>query len=188
MTTESPASRLGQAHDALDLAEQAEAAERAKGIELLERERQTHYALEQAARGLRTAQGREGIQAARTQATELEHAHRVLTQARYEQEQAVKACHERTKDARLAVEQLEQEAARLRRAIRHAEQVVGARQRATLDEAGTVARAQEGLVRTQRGLAEAATALDRLRDELARLEEVHREPRPRRGDKRSENT
>ena len=165
-----PGPRLEDARARLRAAEQADTAERAKLAALIDRERQTQYALEQAVGRLRMAKGAEGLRAARAVAAELEHSRDALVRTRHDQEEAVKATQERSKAARLAVEALEDQATRLRRAVRHGEQVVGSRLRAVLEAEATLARVQDELTRARRSLADAQATLGQARSELAAIE------------------
>ena len=185
MSERSPARRLDQARRALQAAERAEAAERATLAALLDQERQNQYALEQAASGIRTSKGADGIQVARARAVELEKARHVVVRARHDQEEAVKACQGRTRDERISVEALEQRAARLHRAVRQAERLLVTRQRAVLESEGALAHAQEELARTRRGLDDAQAALDALRRELREVDDPAPDSAPRRTGERS---
>src|SRR5215470_12609586 len=104
VTREPPASQLRLARAALVAAEQAETTERAKLADVLEHERRTVYALAQTAAAIRTAKDRQGIEAARTRAGDLEQGREFPIRGRRDQEEALKAARSRRLEAQIALE------------------------------------------------------------------------------------
>ena len=90
--------------------------------------------------------------------------------SRREQEMAVDQRRDRTRMARLAVEELEQRAVRLRETIRHTEHQLMMRQRAISELEGQVVRLLEELPRARSQHGEAEARLAELRRELASLD------------------
>jgi chromosome segregation ATPase len=169
VTGERPASHLALARAALVTAEQAETTERAKLADVLERERRTLYALEQTAAAIRTAKDRQGIEAARTRAGDLEQEREFLLRARRGQEEALKAARSRRLGAQIAVEAVRQHAGRLERAVLQAEQGVVARQRSIVEAEADLARRADELARQRAALADAQAALNGLRRDFAEV-------------------
>jgi len=156
----------------LDLAaaERDEAVERGALMSLIDRDRHLRYAMEQASLTVRTTRDAEGLRQMRARLDTLERERHTLMASRREQEMTVDEKRDRTRTARLAVEELEQRAVRLREAIRHAEQQLMMRQRTIAELEGHVLRLLDELPRVRTLHAEAETRLNALRRELAELD------------------
>lgn len=161
---------LGRARHDLAAAERDEATERGTLMSLIDRDRHLRYAMEQASLTVRTTRDAEGLRHMRGRLDALEQERHTLMASRREQEMTVDQRRDRTRTARLAVEELEQRAVRLREMIRHSEQQLMMRQR-TIDELeGQVVRLLDELPRVRTLHAEAETRLSTLRHELAELD------------------
>jgi chromosome segregation ATPase len=161
---------LERARRAVAEAERAEAAERAKLMALIDRERHVRYALEQASAAIRIARDAAGLRESRSRLEALEGERQALFPARRTQEGVVDRYHEQTRAARVALEELEQRAARLREAVRHAEQQLATRQRAVAELEAELARILAEVPRLQGQRAESEGRLAVLLRELAELE------------------
>jgi chromosome segregation ATPase len=169
-TTQTHEPFLEQARRALADAEREEAAQRARLMALVERERHLRYALEQASATVRVARDAVAVRESRRRIEALEAERQALLPARRVQEAAVDRAREQTRAARAAVEALEHRAGRLREAIRHAEQQLASRQRSLADHEAELARALAELPRLRAQRAESEARLARLQQELAELE------------------
>ena len=161
---------LGRARQDLATAERDEAAERGVLMGLIDRDRQLRYAMEQASTTIRTIRDVEGLRQMRARLDTLERERQTLMTNRREQEIAVDHRRDRTRAARLAVEELEQRAVRLREAIRHTEHQLLTRQRTIAELEGHVLRLLDELPRARTQHAEAEARLVGLRSELAELD------------------
>jgi chromosome segregation ATPase len=161
---------LSRARLDLGAAERDEAVERGVLMSLIDRDRQLRYAMEQASVTVRTTRDAEGLRQMRARLDALERERHTLTASRREQEMTVDERRDRTRTARLALEELEQRAVRLREAIRHAEQQLMMRQRTIAELEGHVLRLLEELPRVRTLHAEAETRLGTFRRELAELD------------------
>lgn len=171
---------LERARRALADAERSEAAERAKLMALVDRERHVRYTLEQASATLRIARDAAGVREARSRVEALEAERHALLPARRVQEGVVDRHREQTRLARVAVEELEQRASRLREAARHAEQQLAGRRRSVAELEGELARVLAELPRLRSQRAESEARLASLLKELAELEgEVSPDPAAR---------
>lgn len=169
-TTRTSDPLVDQARRTLADAERHEAAERAKLMALIDRERHVRYALEQASATIRIARDAVALREGRKRIEALEAERQALLPARRAQEAAVDRSREGTRAARAALEELEQRAGRLREAIRHAEQQLAGRQRVLAEQEAEIARALAELPRLRAQRAEAEARLARLEQELAELE------------------
>jgi chromosome segregation ATPase len=161
---------LGGSRRSFGHAEQEEARERTRLLALVERERQLRYGVEQASTTIRMMRDPEAIREARVRLESLERERQVLLQTRRWQEGVLDRCREQTRAARMQVDDLEQRAARLRDAIRHAEHQAITRQRGVGEIEAQIARLMEELPRARGQLAETDMRLTSLRRELAELE------------------
>jgi chromosome segregation ATPase len=161
---------LGRARQDLAAAERDEAAERGTLISLIDRDRHLRYAMEQTSVTVRTTRDAEGLRHMRARLDTLEQERHTLMASRREQEMTVEQRRDRTRTARLAVEELEQRTVRLREMIRHSEQQLMMRQRTIVELEGQVLRLLDELPRVRTLHAEAETRLATLRGELAELD------------------
>jgi len=165
-----PGDLLGQAREHLAAAERDEAAERGALIGLIDRDRQLRYAMEQASATTRTSRDVESLRQARTRLDALERERQALAASRREQEMALDQRRDRTRVARLAVEELDQRGVRLRETIRHTEHQLMTRQRTIAELEGHVLRLLDELPRVRAQQAEAEARLAEFRRELADLD------------------
>jgi chromosome segregation ATPase len=163
-------SLLGRARRDLAAAERDEAAERGVLMGLIDRDRHLRYAIEQASTTIRTTRDVEGLRQIRARLDTLERERHALMASRREQELTVDQRRERTRTARLAVEELELRALRLRETIRHSEHQLMMRQRTIAELEGHVMRLLEELPRVRTQHAEAEARLTELHRELADLD------------------
>jgi chromosome segregation ATPase len=161
---------LGQARQHLAAAEQDEAAQRSVLMGLIDRDRHLRYAMEQASTTIRMSRDVAALQQARAHLEALERERQALLATRREQEVAVDHCRDRTRAARLALEELDQRAARLRETIRHTEHQLMTRQRTIAELEGQVLRLLDELPRVRAQHAEGEARLAELRRELAGLD------------------
>jgi len=161
---------LGRAREHLAVTERDEAAERGALLGLIDRDRHLRYAMEQASTTIRTSRDVESLRQARARLDTLERERQALMASRREQEMTVDHRRDRTRVARLAVEELEQRAARLRETIRHTEHQLMTRQRTIAELEGHVLRLLDELPRVRAQQAEAEARLAELRRELADLD------------------
>lgn len=161
---------LGRARQDLAVAERDEAAERAALIGLIDRDRQLRYAMEQASMATRTTRDVESLRQTRVRLDALERERHALMASRREQEMALDERRDRTRAARLTVEELEQRALRIRETIRHTEHQLMTRQRTIAELEGHVLRLLDELPRARAQHAEAEARLAGLRRELADLD------------------
>ncbi|HWC03916.1 MAG TPA: hypothetical protein VHF87_14260 [Methylomirabilota bacterium] len=163
---------MSRARRELAAAERDEATERGVLMGLVDRDRHLRYALEQASATIRTTRDVEGIRQCRVRLDALERERQALMANRREQEVAVDQRRDRTRTARLAVEELEQRAVRLRETIRHTEHQLMMRQRTIAELEGQVLRLLDELPRARAQHSETETRLAALRDELADLDDA----------------
>lgn len=161
---------LGRARQDLAAAERDEAAERAALMSLIDRDRHLRYGMEQTSLTVRTTRDAEDLRHMRARLDALEQERHTLMVTRREQEMTVDQRRDRTRTARLVVEELEQRALRLREMIRHAEQQLMMRQRTIAELEGQVLRLLDELPRVRTLHAEAETRLATLRHELSELD------------------
>ena len=161
---------LGRARQELAVAERDEAAERGVLMGLIDRDRHLRYAMEQASTTIRTTRDVEGLRQMRARLDTLERERHALMASRREQEMAVEQRRDRTRTTRLAVEELEQRALRLREMVRHTEHQLMMRQRTIAELEGQVLRLLDELPRVRTLHAEAEARLAGLRRELADLD------------------
>lgn len=161
---------LGRARQDLAAAERDEAAERAALMGLIDRDRHLRYAMEQASMATRTTRDVESLRQTRTRLDALERERHALMASRREQEMALDERRDRTRAARLTVEELEQRALRLRETIRHTEHQLMIRQRTISELEGHIMRLLEELPRVRSQHADAEARLAGLRRELAELD------------------
>ena len=100
------------------MAERDEAAERGVLMGLIDRDRHLRYAMEQASTTIRTTRDVEGLRQMRGRLDTLERERQAVMASRREQEMTVEQRRDRTRTTRLAVEELEQRAVRLREMVR----------------------------------------------------------------------
>ena len=139
-------------------------------IGLIERDRHLRYAMEQAATTIRTTRDFEAFRQTRARLDALERERRTVMATRREQELTVDHRRDRTRAARLAVEELEQRAVKLRETIRRTEHQLLARQRTIVELEGHVQRLLDELPRARMQHSEAEACLAELRRELAGLD------------------
>ena len=163
-------SLLARARLELAEAEREEAGERGMLMGLIDRDRQLRYSIEQASATVRTSRDVENLRHARARLDALERERQTLMATRREQEMAVDQRRDRTRTARLALEDLEQRAMRLRETVRHAEHQLMMRQRAIAELEGQVVRLLEELPRARSQHGETEGRLAELRRELATLD------------------
>jgi chromosome segregation ATPase len=161
---------LGRARQDLASAERDEAAERAALMGLIDRDRHLRYAMEQASMTVRTTRDVESLRNSRARLDALERDRHAVMATRREQEIALDQRRDRTRAARLVVEELEQRALRLRETIRHTEHQLLTRQRTITELEGHIMRLLEELPRVRAQHAEAEARLADLRRELAGLD------------------
>lgn len=161
---------LGRARRDLAAAERDEASERGVLMSLIDRDRHLRYAMEQTSLTVRTTRDAEGLRHMRARLDALEQERHTLMASRREQEMTVDQRRDRTRTARLAVEELEQRAVRLREMIRHTEQQLMMRQRTIAELEGQVLRLLDELPRVRTLHTEAETRLATLRHELTELD------------------
>jgi chromosome segregation ATPase len=161
---------LGRARHDLAAAERDEASERGVLTSLIDRERHLRYAMEQASLTVRTTRDAEGLRHMRARLDSLEQERHTLMASRREQEMTVDQRRDRTRTARLVVEELEQRAVRIREMIRHAEQQLMMRQRTIGELEGQVLRLLDELPRVRTLHSEVETRLSTLRRELTDLD------------------
>jgi chromosome segregation ATPase len=161
---------LGRARHDLAAAERDEASERGVLTSLIDRERHLRYAMEQASLTVRTTRDAEGLRHMRARLDSLEQERHALMASRREQEMTVDQRRDRTRTARLVVEELEQRAVRIREMIRHAEQQLMMRQRTIGELEGQVLRLLDELPRVRTLHSEVETRLSTLRRELTDLD------------------
>ena len=137
---------------------------------LIDRDRQLRYAMEQASTTIRTIRDVEGLRQMRARLDSLEQERHALMASRREQEMTVDQRRDRTRTARLAVEELEQRALRLRETIRHTEHQQMMRQRTIAELEAHVLRFLDELPRVRTQHAEAEARLAGLRRKLADLD------------------
>jgi chromosome segregation ATPase len=163
-------SLLARARQQFADAERDEAGERGVLMSLIDRDRQLRYAMEQATATTRTSRDVESIRLARSRLDALERERQTLMVSRREQEMTVEQRRDRTRTARLAVEDLEQRATRLRETIRHTEHQLMMRHRTIAELEGHVLRLLEELPRVRALHGEAEARLGELRRDLANLD------------------
>jgi chromosome segregation ATPase len=161
---------LGRARHDLAAAERDEASERGVLMSLIDRERHLRYAMEQTSLTVRTTRDAEGLRHMRARLDSLEQERHTLIASRREQEMTVDQRRDRTRTARLVVEELEQRAVRIREMIRHAEQQLMMRQRTIGELEGQVLRLLDELPRVRTLHSEVETRLSTLRRELTDLD------------------
>jgi chromosome segregation ATPase len=161
---------LARARQDLAAAERDEAAERGVLLGLIDRDRHLRYAMEQASTTIRTTRDVEGLRQMRARLDTLERERHALMASRREQEMTVEQRRDRTRTTRLAVEELEQRAMRLREMVRHTEHQLMMRQRTIAELEGQVLRLLDELPRVRTLYAEAEARLAGLRRELADLD------------------
>ena len=161
---------LGRARQDLVAAEREEASERAALMGLIDRDRHLRYAMEQASMTVRTTRDVESLRQTRARLDALERERHALMATRREQEMALDQRRDRTRAARLTVEELEQRALRLRETIRHTEHLLVMRQRTITELEGHIMRLLEELPRVRAQHAEGEARLADLRRELAGLD------------------
>jgi chromosome segregation ATPase len=161
---------LGRARHDLAEAERAEATERAALMGLIDRDRHLRYAMEQASTTVRTTRDAEGLRQMRIRLDSIERERHALQATRREQEMILDQRREVTRAARLAVEELEQRALRIRETIRHTEHQLMMRQRTIAELEGQVLRLLDELPRVRNQYAESEARLTGLRSELAELD------------------
>jgi chromosome segregation ATPase len=161
---------LGRARQDLAEAERDEATERGALMGLIDRDRHLRYAMEQASMTIRTIRDVEGLRQGRARLDTLERERHALMASRRAQEMTLDQRRDRTRAARLVVEELEQRALRLRETIRHTEHQLLMRQRTIAELEGQVMRLLEELPRVRAQHAEAEGRLAGLRSELADLD------------------
>ena len=161
---------LGRARRDLVLAERDEATERAALMGLIDRDRHLRYAMEQASMTVRTTRDVESLRNSRARLDALERDRHAVMATRREQEIALDQRRDRTRAARLVVEELEQRALRLRETIRHTEHQLVMRQRTITELEGHIMRLLEELPRVRAQHAEAEARLADLRRELTGLD------------------
>jgi chromosome segregation ATPase len=161
---------LSRARQDLAAAERDEAAERHALMAVVDRDRQLRYAIEQTSMAIRTTRDVEGIRQTRIRLDELERERHALMGTRRDQEATLDQRRDRTRITRLAVEELEQRAVRLREAIRHAEHQLLTRQRTIAELEAQVLRLLDELPRVRTQHAETESRLAGLRRELAELD------------------
>ena len=161
---------MGRARRDLATAERDEATERAALMGLIDRDRHLRYAMEQASMTVRTTRDVESLRHMRVRLDALEQERHALMASRREQELTVDQRRDRTRAARLAVEELEQRALRLRETIRHTEHQLMMRQKTIAELEGHVLRLLEELPRARTQHAEAEARLANLRHELTELD------------------
>ena len=161
---------LARARTELAEAEREEASERGALMGLIDRDRHLRYTMEQASAMVRTSRDVENLRHARARLDALERERQTLMASRREQEMAVEQRRDRTRIARLAVEDLEQRATRLRETVRHTEHQLMMRQRAITELEGQVVRLLEELPRARLQHGEAEARLTDLRRELTSLD------------------
>jgi chromosome segregation ATPase len=164
---QAPETLLNRARRDLTTAERDEAAERGALMGLIDRDRHLRYAMEQASMAIRTSRDVESLRQTRARLDALERERHALMANRREQEMALDQRRDRTRAARLAVEELEQRALRLRETIRHTEHQLMMRQRTIAELEGHIMRLLEELPRVRAQQAEAEARLSDLRHELA---------------------
>ncbi len=161
---------LGHARQELAAAERDEAAERGVLMGLIDRDRHLRYAMEQASTTIRTTRDVEGLRQMRARLDTLERERHAVMASRREQEMTVEQRRDRSRISRLAVEELEQRAMRLREMVRHTEHQLMMRQRTIAELEGHVLRLLDELPRVRTLNAEAEARLAGLRRELADLD------------------
>ena len=161
---------LARARQELADAERDEAGERGTLMSLIDRDRQLRYAMEQTSATVRTSRDVENLRHARARLDVLERERQTLMATRREQEVALDRRRDRTRTARLALEDLEQRAARLRETVRHTEHQLMMRQRAITELESHVLRLLEELPRARAQHAETEARLAELRRELSTLD------------------
>ena len=161
---------LGRARHDLAAAERDEASERGALMSLIDRDRHLRYAMEQTSLTVRTTRDADGLRHMRARLDSLEQERHTLMASRREQEMTVDQRRDRTRTARLVVEELEQRALRIREMIRHAEQQLMMRQRTIGELEGQVLRLLDELPRVRTLHSEAETRLSTLRRELTELD------------------
>ena len=161
---------LGRARHDLAAAERDEASERGALMSLIDRDRHVRYAMEQTSLTVRTTRDAEGLRHMRARLDSLEQERHTLIASRREQEMTVDQRRDRTRTARLVVEELEQRALRIREMIRHAEQQLMMRQRTIGELEGQVLRLLDELPRVRTLHSEVETRLSTLRRELTDLD------------------
>lgn len=161
---------LARARQELADAEREEAGERGTLMSLIDRDRQLRYAMEQTSATVRTSRDVENLRHARARLDVLERERQTLIATRREQEVALDRRRDRTRTARLALEDLEQRAARLRETVRHTEHQLMMRQRAITELESHVLRLLEELPRARAQHAETEARLAELRRELSGLD------------------
>ena len=161
---------LGRARQELATPERDVAAERGVLLVLIDRDRHLRYAMEQASTTIRTTRDVEGLRQMRGRLDALERERYALMGSRREQELTVDQRRDRTRTARLAVEELEQRAMRLREMVRHTEHQLMMRQRTIAELEGHVLRLLDELPRVRTLHAEAEARLAGLRREIADLD------------------
>ena len=161
---------LARARRDLAAAERDEAADRAALMGLIDRDRHLRYAMEQASTALRTTRDVDGLRQMRVRLETLERERHELMATRREQEMTIDRRRDRTRTARLAVEELEQRMLRLRETIRHIEHQLMMRQKTITELESQVARLQEELPRARSLHAEAEARLVSLRRELSEID------------------
>ena len=161
---------LGRARHELAVAERDEAAERGVLMGLIDRDRHLRYAMEQVSTTIRTTRDVEGLRQMRGRLDTLERERQAVMASRREQEMTVEQRRDRTRTTRLAVEELEQRAVRLREMVRHTEHQLTIRQRTIAELEGHVLRLLDELPRVRALHAEAEARLAGLRRDLAELD------------------
>ena len=164
------ANLLAQARHQLAEAERDEGGERAVLMGLIDRERHLRYTMEQTSAAIRTSRDVDSLRHGRARLEVLERERQGLMAGRREQEAAVDQRRDRTRAARLAVEELEQRALRVRETIRHTEHQLLARQRVIAELEGHLLRLLDELPRVRAQHAEAEARLTELRRELTGLD------------------
>jgi hypothetical protein len=163
-------SLLARAREHLSAAEREEAGERGALMGLIDRDRQLRYAIEQTSATVRTSRDVESLRHARARLDALERERQAVMAGRREQEAAVEQRRDRTRAARVALDELELRASRIREAIRHTEHQLTMRERAVAELEGQVLRLLEELPRARTQHGETESRLAELRRELASLD------------------
>ena len=152
------------------MAERDEAGERGVLMGLIDRDRHLRYAMEQASTTIRTTRDVESLRQMRARLDALERERHAVMASRREQEMTVEQRRDRTRTTRLAVEELEQRALRLREMVRHTEHQLMMRQRTIAELEGQVLRLLDELPRVRILHSEAEARLAGLRRELADID------------------
>ena len=163
-------SLLIRARQQLTEAERDEAGERGVLMGLIDRDRHLRYTMEQASATIRTSRDVESVRQARARLEAIERERQTLMARRRDQEATLELHRDRTRTARLAAEDLEQRAGRLRETIRHTEHQLTIRHRTIVELESQVLRLLDELPRARAQHGETEARLLELRRELAELD------------------